>query len=135
MKALRPILFLFLVLVAGPSVEGQEVDTEILLGGILLRLGMSQDEAIRTLGAVYELTYMDASPGLWLVNRRGDSALGSIGQVDFADQRLIGVNKEWSPPPSTAEQLASALYDADRCRASSRRIVAVRQTNMPLFHE
>ena len=95
--------------VAGSSVQGQEADS-IVLGGILLRLGMSQNEALAALGPVYDLKDIDY--GNWMVSHRGSSTVGDVGNIVFRDRTLTFVNKNWSPPSPTAAQLVEALYDA-----------------------
>ena len=95
--------------VAGSSVQGQEADS-IVLGGILLRLGMSQNEALAALGPVYDLSDIDGTN--WMVSRRGSSLVGDVGSVSFWDRRLVTVNKDWSPQSPTARQLVEALHDA-----------------------
>jgi len=117
--------------VAGSSVQGQEADS-IVLGGILLRLGMSQNEALAALGPVYDLSDMDGTN--WMVSRRGSSLVGDVGSMSFTDRRLVLVNKDWSPPSPTAAQLVEALYDAlessgggdwQTCRVHSRGLYGV----------
>ena len=113
MKAFHPIMMVLVVLVAGASDQQQEADTEILLGGILLRLGMSQDEALESLGTVYELRHVDNVAGNWSVLRRGGPPYRSVGGVAFKDQKLIFVNKHWGPDAEpSADALAKAFYGA-----------------------
>ena len=104
------ILILLLALAAGSEVRGQVTDSEIVLGGIMLQLGMSQNETLAALGPVYDLKDIDGTN--WLVSGRGSSSLGDVGDVAFRDRRLVLVNKDWSPRSPSANQLVGALYDA-----------------------
>jgi hypothetical protein len=51
MKTLPLITMTLEFLLAGATVQAREADTEILLGGISLRMGISQGESLRSLGA------------------------------------------------------------------------------------
>ena len=111
LKSLRPMIIVLAALVTGAS-QQQEADTEILLGGILLRLEMHQDDALRSLSAVYEVKHQDHLPGTWVVLRRGGPSSGYVGTVTFRDQTLVSVNKNWGPDDTSEQSLARALYDA-----------------------
>ena len=107
----QALLILFLALAPGSGVQGQVTNSEIVLGAITLRLGMSQNEALAALGPVYDLRDLDGYN--WLVSRRG-SSMGDVGNIVFRDRTLTLVGKNWGPPSPTANQFARALYDAVR---------------------
>ena len=109
----RAVLILLLALAAGSEVRGQVNDSEMVLGGVLLRLGMSQNEALAALGPVYDLMELDGTTS-WFVSRRGSSSPGDVGRVSFWDRRLTSVDKNWGPRSDTAEQVVESLYDALR---------------------
>jgi hypothetical protein len=71
-------------------------DTRILVGGLELRLGMTQEAALESLGRVYELRHLDDSPGNWVVVRRGGLPLNFVGSLSFAKGRLILASNHWS---------------------------------------
>ena len=99
--------------VAGSSVQGQEADS-IVLGGILLRLGMSQNEVLAVLGPVYDLKAMEGTKS-WLVSRRRNPmSFGDVGVISFLNQRLAHVSKQWGPNDPNGRQLGKALHDAVR---------------------
>jgi hypothetical protein len=102
---------LFSVLaVAVPTAHAQDSDNSILLGGIQLELGMSQEDVLRKLGVVYSITHWESSPGNWVVTRRGGPI---IGQVFFKTEKLTGVNKQWgADDDETAGAFARALREA-----------------------
>ena len=112
MRKLR-VLILLLALAPVSRVQGQAADSEIVLGGVLLRLGMSQNEVLTALSPVYDLREMGGATS-WFVSRRGDSDLGGVGSIAFRDRTLTSVNKNWGPRPPTAEQVVEALYGALR---------------------
>ncbi len=51
------------MMAAALAMDAQDPDQTILLGGIQLELGMSQENALRKLSVVYTVTHMDNSPG------------------------------------------------------------------------
>ena len=68
----RRILLAVVILAASVPVLGYQSQMQpILLGGIELRIGMPQDDAVRGLSTAYDLVHMDTVPGNWSVVRKG----------------------------------------------------------------
>ena len=88
--------------------------SKLLLGGIEVRLGMTQDEALRKLSAIYELRHMDNAPGAWFVLRKAQQMFEPIGSLTFSSDRLTFATHSLGPglKEQTAAAVARTLYDA-----------------------
>jgi hypothetical protein len=84
-------------------------EQSIAIGSIRLTLGMPQDAAITALAGQYTVSQIGDS-GEWELSTKDGT---SIGWVDFNNNQLIGVTKEWLPEDQTsAFDAASRIYSA-----------------------
>ena len=98
----------------GASVQSEDPDVAIQLGGFNLRLGMPEEEVLRKLAIVYDVRSTDDAAGNWHVLRKGGPPYHSIGIVEFRNGGLTFASKSWGPETDnqTAGDLARALHDA-----------------------
>jgi hypothetical protein len=103
---------------------GQTVDHEgaIAVGGITLKLGMPQAEAISQLAPAYELHHQENSPGTWLVFSKGGPPFRVMGNIAFRGARLTFVSRTWGATAGaqTGNTVAVALHTALRTMPANR---------------
>jgi hypothetical protein len=123
----RTGLFLAVALAATSNSFAQfpDPDSQIQLGGIQLQFGMTQEDALRKLAVVYNVKYLDNSPGNWAVTSRSGPPYRLVGTVVFGNEKLVAVDKSWGPDNQTARGLAAALSDALRATADAGRACTV----------
>ena len=105
---------LTVLLFSASVVQAQQADDEMVLGGMTLRLGMSQDEVFQKLGAIYDVRPVGGVEGMWNVGYRGGVAVAGVGSVQFQDGRLIIANRSWDVQEQSASSLAEGFYEAVR---------------------
>lgn len=103
-----------LLQMAPAKAQQERDDSQIQLGGIPLRLGMVQEDVLRTLTSAYKATHVETSPGLWGVTTKNGPPFQLVGSVTFLNGRLIQVVKAWGPGPGdqSSHALATALLQA-----------------------
>ena len=88
--------------------EAQVGHDQIIVGGVTLQLGATEEDVLRRLGNSYVVSPMDGVN--WLIRTRGLQAR-SLGSISFREGRLAGVSKTWTSE-ETAYGIAAALHAA-----------------------
>lgn len=97
--------------------SASEPSESIDLGGLMLTLGMAQDDVLQHLGAKFKLTQASTNdPDLssWTVSSQLGQPYKYIAVVEFIRGMLSSVNKYWTDvgEPDTEAGFAGALYRA-----------------------
>ena len=94
--------------------------TSITVGGLDLRLGMSQIEVLKLLGTIYDLRPVEGAPGSWVVLRRGVTPLEVVGSIGFTAGQMSYASRQWAVSSSqNADSFAMGVIDALRGLAHS----------------
>lgn len=83
----------------GPSID---------VGGVFLRIGMPQDEALSSLARIYRVFHMDVNDS-WSVFQEGGPSVRELGVVQFKSGRVWTVNRYWDSAGDPATDLHDAL--------------------------
>lgn len=71
-----------------------EAEAQPRIGSVGLELGGSKQEALSSLRSSYQV---EETQGGWVVTQRSEDRYHFLGSVQFADDRLVFVNRDWMP--------------------------------------
>lgn len=87
---------LALVALLGVALGPAEAQAQPRIGSVDLELGSSQQEVLSSLRSAYRVTQFEGSGG-WMVTQRVGEQYNYLGSVQFAENRLVTVRRDWMP--------------------------------------